>query len=126
MLSVGGAIAFVLGSLMLFSPFTPVSPTMPRLHVSLWLIGVMTGFFVLFFLVAVSAAIMAQRRPAASGLESLIGATGIAVSDLDPWGTVHIKGELWSAEAQGEEPIKKGERVKVMSTEGVRLKVKKE
>ena len=124
MLSVGGAIAFVLGSLMLFSPFAPPSPTMPRLTVSWPLIALMTASITSFFLFAVSAGIRAQRARAASGIESMIGATGTATSDLDPWGTVQVGSELWSAIAE-EGPIRKGEQVRVVDTEGVRLNVTK-
>ncbi len=122
MLSVGGGIAFVLGSLMLFSPFTSPSPTMPRFTVSWPLIVLMTVTIASFFLFAVSAGIRAQRAKAATGVESMIGATGMAVSDLDPWGTVQVKSELWSAVAE-EGSIKKGEQVRVVSAKGVRLKV---
>jgi membrane-bound serine protease (ClpP class) len=122
MLSVGGAIAFVLGSLMLFSPFAPPSPTMPRLTVSWPLIVLMTATIASFFLFAVSAGLLAQRAKAATGTESMIGVTGIAASDLAPWGTVQARGELWSAVAE-EGPIKKGEQIRVVSAKGVRLKV---
>ncbi|MFQ5811630.1 MAG: nodulation protein NfeD [Anaerolineae bacterium] len=122
MLSVGGAISFVLGSLMLFSPFAPPSPTMPRLTVSWPLIALMTVSIASFFLFALSAGIRAQRAKAASGIESMIGATGTAASDLAPWGTVQVRSELWSAVAE-EGSIKKGEQVRVVGTEGVRLKV---
>jgi membrane-bound serine protease (ClpP class) len=122
MLSVGGAIAFILGSLMLFSPFASPSPTMPRLTVSRPLIVLMTATIASFFLLAVTAGIRAQQAKAASGIESLVGATGTAASDLDPWGTVQVSSELWSAVAE-EGSIKKGERVRVVGAEGVRLKV---
>ena len=124
MLSVGGAIAFVLGSLMLFSPFAPPSPTMPRLIVSWPLIILMTAAITSFFLFALSAGIRAQRARVTSGIESMIGATGTAASDLDPWGTVQVGSELWSAIAE-EGPIRKGEEVRVVGTEGVRLNVTK-
>jgi len=122
MLSVGGAIAFFLGSLMLFSPFVSPSPTMPHLTVSRPLIVLMTASIASFFLFALSAGIRAQRTKAASGIESIIGATGTAASDLDPGGTVQVSSELWSAVAE-EGTIKEGEQVRVIDTEGVRLKV---
>ena len=124
MLSVGGAIAFVLGSLMLFSPFAPPSPTMPRFTVSWPLIVLMTVTIAGFFLFALSAGLLAQRARAATGTESMIGATGIAASDLDPWGTVQVRSELWSAVAE-EGPIKEGQQVRVVSAKGVRLRVTK-
>jgi membrane-bound ClpP family serine protease len=61
-----------------------------------------------------------------SGVHTLVGATGIATSDLDPVGTVQVKSELWSAVADGAEIIREGERVKVLAVEGVMLKVRAE
>jgi membrane-bound serine protease (ClpP class) len=121
-LSVGGAIAFVLGSLMLFSRFAPPSPTMPRLTVSWPLIALMTASVLFLFLVAISAGIRAQRAKVTSGVESMIGASGAATTDLDPRGTVQVRGELWSGVAE-EGSIEMGEQVKVVDVEGVTLKV---
>lgn len=124
-LSVGGGIAFVLGSLMLFTPLAPVSPTMPRLAVHRGLIAAMTSLFAAFFLFVVSAGIRAQRVKVTSGVEALMGSTGVATSKLAPQGMVLVRGESWSAVAEGE-PIKRGQKVKVVGVEGLRLRVVKE
>ncbi len=123
-LSVGGAIAFVLGSLLLFSPWPSVSPAMPAVRVSWWLVALMTASFLAFFLFAATAVWRAQRRKALTGLDAVIGARGWATSDLNPMGTVLVKSEEWTAEAI-EPPILKGEPIEVVGREGVRLKVKK-
>lgn len=125
-LSVGGAIAFILGSLMIFSPLAPVSPAVPSLVVSRPLIVVMTTAITAFFVFALSAGIRAQRARVVSGIHALVGATGIATSDLDPQGTVQVKSELWSAVADGAEAIRKGEPITVVAVEGVKLKVRAE
>ena len=125
-LSIGGAIAFILGSLMIFSPFAPPSPAMPPLTVSRPLIAVMTASITAFFLFALSAGIRAQRAKVISGVGTVVGATGVATSDLDPWGTVQVRSELWSAVAEGGETIRKGERVRVVGVEGLKLRVIKE
>ncbi len=125
-LSVGGGIAFVLGSLMIFSPFIPLSPAMPRLVVSWPLITAMTALIAAFFLFAISAGIRAQRARVTSGIHALVGATGVATSDLDPLGTVQVKSELWTAVADGAESIRQNEQVKVVGVEGVKLKVRAE
>jgi membrane-bound serine protease (ClpP class) len=125
-LSVGGAIAFILGSLMIFSPLAPVSPAVPSLVVSRPLIVVMTIAITAFFVFALSAGIRAQRARVVSGIHALVGATGIATSDLDPQGTVQVKSELWSAVADGAEAIRKGEPITVVAVEGVKLKVRAE
>lgn len=121
-LSVGGAIAFILGSLMLFSPFTPTPPTVPRLRVNPWLIATMTALLTAFFLFALSAGIRAQRAKVTVGMQAMVGQVGVATSDLSPSGTVLVRSELWSATATNG-PIEKGEPIVVVGVEGVKLKV---
>ena len=126
-LTAGGIIAFVLGSLIIFSPFTPPTPAMPPMEefrVPLWLIGVMTAFSALFFMYAVGAGLRAQRLKVASGMGSMVGVIGVARSDINPGGTVFAASEEWSVYTEGE-PIRRGERVRVVGTEGLRLKVVK-
>lgn len=57
-----------------------------------------------------------------TGKEALIGAEGVAVTDLNPEGSIRIVGEFWQAISQGE-MIKSGEKVKVTGMEGMRLTV---
>jgi len=98
---------------------------MPRLTVSWPLIAIMTASIAGFFIFALSAGLRAQRARLVSGIETVVGATGVATSDLDPRGTVQVKSELWSAVTEGES-IKKGERVRVVDVEGLRLRVTRE
>ncbi|HWQ11411.1 MAG TPA: NfeD family protein, partial [Roseiflexaceae bacterium] len=65
-------------------------------------------------------AISNRARPVATGIEALIGRTGVATSDLAPRGTVRVDHEVWSAVAVGE-PIGAGEDVQVVHVEGVTL-----
>ena len=123
-LSVAGAISFVLGSLLLFSPFTPTPPTMPHLRVSPWLVTGMTAFLVGFFGFALTAGLRAQRRAVMVGGHPAIGAIGIAVSNLDPQGVVRVRSETWSATAVSD-PIPAGERVQVVAADGLRLRVRR-
>lgn len=55
------------------------------------------------------------------GRESLIGKTGTASTDLDPHGIIRIENELWKVEALS--PVKKGEKVRVLSVNGLFLQV---
>ena len=57
------------------------------------------------------------------GPEALIGAEGVVVEDLDPYGLVKVKNELWSAECFNGR-AKKGEKVVVVDVRGTRLIVK--
>jgi membrane-bound serine protease (ClpP class) len=123
-LSVAGAISFVLGSLLLFSPFRPSAPTMPRLSVSPWLLAGMTTLLVGFFSLALTAVLRAQRRTVLMSTQTLVGATGTALSDLDPLGVVQVRSETWTAVADVG-PVRAGEKVEVVGTEGLRLRVRR-
>jgi membrane-bound serine protease (ClpP class) len=122
-LSVAGAISFVLGSLFLFSPFAPSSPTMPRLTVSPWLLVLMTTLLVGFFSFAVTAGLRAQRRKVMLGRQGLVGATGIALSELAPEGVVQVQSETWTAVAA--EVIRAGETIEVVDSDGLHLQVRR-
>jgi membrane-bound serine protease (ClpP class) len=124
-LSVAGAIAFVLGSLLLFSPLTPASPIMPRVRVNPWLLASMTALLVAFFGIALTAGLRAQRRVAAVGAQALLGKRGVVVSDLDPRGVVLVQSETWTAVAAGEGPLRAGEAVEVIGVDGLRLQVRR-
>lgn len=117
-----GLIPFILGSLLLFTPFQPESPSAPELRVSLWLILLMAGTIVFFSLVILRAILKASKRPPQTGAESLIGKTGIAETTLNPDGMVSIEHQSWSATSASDE-VKKGQSVRVMSVSGVHLLV---
>lgn len=116
-LTAGGIVSFILGALILFnSPFYAISRSL------VIGVGLATGAFFAFI---VAKAVLIQRRPATTGAESLIGALATARTDLAPTGTVYFKGEWWEAEAE-DAPIQAGERVRVKSVEGFRLRVTRE
>lgn len=117
LLTAGGIIALLLGSLMLTSGAAPYFSISPLVITSV------VALTALFFLFVVGKAIMAQRQKTVTGREGLIGATGLAKSPLAPDGVVMVQGELWEASAEGER-IEAGERVRVVKVEGLRLIVK--
>jgi membrane-bound serine protease (ClpP class) len=125
-LAVGGLVAFVLGSLMLYSPFTPPSPAMPDVRVSPWLIiGVAAAMSALLLFVG-RALVRARHEPVAIGAPALLGRAGTAESRLAPRGTVRIDSEVWSAAVEeGADPIAPGESVEVVGLEGVVLRVRR-
>ncbi|MEW5961127.1 MAG: nodulation protein NfeD, partial [Chloroflexota bacterium] len=122
-LTVAGAISFVLGSLFLFSPFAPARPALPRLSINPWLLAGMTVLIVGFFTFALTAALRAQRRAALMGRQVLVGAVGTALSDLAPEGVVQLQSESWTAVAS--EPVRAGETVEVIGSDGLYLQVRR-
>ncbi len=116
-LTVGGIIAMLLGSLMLFES----SASYLRLSWSVILVTVLstTGFFS----VVVAKALAAHRRQPITGREGLLGQEGVAESGIDPRGKVFVRGEYW--DAGSDEPISAGSRIVVEEMEGMRLKVKR-
>lgn len=117
MLTVGGVISMVLGSLLLFE-----SPE-PYLRVSWQVIFVTVLAVSAFSVFAVTMAVKAHRRRPTTGVEGLVGEVGKAVSTVAPEGRVFIHGEYW--EAWSDEPVAEGERVRVVAVEGLRVKVMK-
>ncbi len=120
-LTAAGAASFITGSLVLFNSVR--LPGFPTVSVPL-VVG--TGLFIAAsFFAIVSFAIRALKKPAVMGKESMPGRIGLVIEDLDPQGIVHVAGEQWLAEiAPGEEHIPAGEKVEVVSVDGLRITVK--
>ena len=122
--TVAGLVPFVLGSLILFSPFAVSPPAAPDLRVNPWLIGIMAAAMLTFSLVVLRAILAATRLPPKSGAQRLVGRRGVARTDLSPGGQVRVELEDWSAVAIGDS-IQAGEPVQVVGISGVRLQVTK-
>jgi membrane-bound serine protease (ClpP class) len=121
-LTAAGVVSFIVGTLVLFN--SPGTPQFQRVSVPLVVLSgiAMGGMFALI----VSFALRAQRLPVRTGREPLVGRVGIARTSLRPDGQVQVSSELWSAElAEGEGSIRKGERIEVVSVDGLRLRVRK-
>jgi len=106
-LAFAGAVAFVFGALMLFDPAGDVYQVSLPVAIA---VGAALAAFAGF---AVAKALAARRRPAATGSEELVGATGVVRRSLDPGGLVFVHGELWRARAVDEDPIVEGTPIRV-------------
>lgn len=122
LLTAGGIISFVIGSLMLINTDT----SNEFLSISLSVIITVTILTVLFFVFALGKGIAAQRRQPTTGSEGMIGEIGKALSKIssDSTGQVLLHGEIWSAESSGVE-INEGETVKVIDRKDLKLIVEK-
>ncbi len=117
-LTIGGIVSMVIGSLMLFK-----SPG-PFFKLSLYLILPAALATALFFTVTFSLAFKAWRRKPVTGSEGLVGLEGVAHTDIDKEGGMALlRGEYW--QAFSDEPISKGEKIKVESVQGLKIKVKR-
>lgn len=117
LLGLGGITALLFGSLML------MDTDLPALRISPAVIFSTVAVILLFSLVFIRAAWRAQRGGTVTGKEGMVGEIGVAIADLAPRGMVRVHGEIWQAE--GDEPIAKGEEVAVMEVIGLKLRVRK-
>ncbi len=119
-LGIGAVVSLLLGSLMLIKS----GPDFEWAKISLGVIIPAVIGSALFFLAVAGIGLQAQRRKVTTGKEGMIGATGKALSDLNPTGNVQVMGEIWSAQAK-EGLIEKGSEVQVLETHGLKLTVEK-
>jgi membrane-bound serine protease (ClpP class) len=114
-LTIGGIVSLVLGSLLLFD-----SPD-PALRVSLKVMIPSLVVISLFFAGVVSLVLKAQLRKRQSGREAMIGAQGEAVTDVHEAGKVFVHGEYWNAWSDNR--IEKGKQVRVVEVAALKLKI---
>jgi len=114
-LGFGGVIAFVIGSIILFDQEGS------GYAVSLPLIFALSLMTAGFFLFLIGAAIKARARPVVSGQEELLQASGEVLDDFEGKGRIRIHGEVWKAESST--PLRRGDKVRVVTIDGLVLKV---
>ena len=116
-LTVGGIISFLIGSLMLFNRADPLF----RLSLSYIIPAtlVTAGFFVF----VIGKGLGAQRLPVKAGAETLLAKTVTALTPIDSrGGRIFVEGEYWNAVS--DTPIEKGEVAEIAAVQGLTLKVK--
>jgi membrane-bound serine protease (ClpP class) len=114
-LTVGGIISLVIGSLMLFQ-----SPD-PSLRISWGVLVPAVAITSLFFVGIIALALKSQLRRKLGGQEGMVGEGGEAVTDIFKEGKVLILGEYWRAVS--DEPVPKGSKVRVVRVEHLEVKV---
>ncbi len=114
-LGLGGVVAFVFGSIILFDHEVPGFQVARSLIISiaavasLLLLGLLTMFARM------------RLRPVVTGMEEMIGSIGEAMEDFVGDGRIFVHGERW--QAQTEVAIRKGDAVKVTRVDGLTLGV---
>lgn len=113
-LGFGGVVAFVVGSIILLDEKT--------LQISLPLIGGTALLSSAFFLWVIRMLIRLRKKKVVSGAEDMIGSIGEATEDFSKRGQVRVQSEIWAAETT--QPVVEGQRVEVLSMEGLKLRIK--
>jgi membrane-bound serine protease (ClpP class) len=114
-LTVGGIALLTLGGLLLVDSHIPEMRVhlLTALAVSIPL-GLITAFLM-------TLALKARRNKVVTGMEGLVGETGIAQTTLSPRGTIFVHGELWDAVSSADVPA--GSSVVVQRVDGLVLQV---
>ena len=112
-LGIGGVIAFVIGSIILFDD--------KYLAVSLPLIGGVAAIAAGFLLWIIRRLSTIRHKQVVSGLEYLIGQVAEVTQDFAGQGRVRVEGESWLAESTV--PLTAGQKVRIKDVEHLVLKV---
>jgi len=112
-LGIGGLIAFVVGSLILFDS------DVPGLNVGRPVIAACATVGALMIGGIVYLATRAMRHPVVTGAQAMIGDSAEVLADFSGRGRVRYGGELWNARSQG--ALRAGEQARIVKVEGLTL-----
>jgi membrane-bound serine protease (ClpP class) len=115
-LGIGGVVALVFGSVILFDPEVAAGYTLP---LSFIVMLSATSAAVVFFTVWL--ALKARRRPVVSGHAEIIGASGTALADIEREGWAQVRGETWRVVSAA--PVASGQKLRVTGIDGLTLRV---
>jgi len=116
-LSIAGIASLIIGSLLLINTSAPYLKIARSLIISASV--VVSGFII----IAARATYRIHKLKPATGMEGIIGETAVVIRDLNPEGLVKVSGEIWKAFSINGEKIKKGEKVQIITLDGLTLKV---
>ncbi len=119
MLTIGGVISMILGSLMLIEQ--PPGDLGGVFSIPLELVITVTAITAAFFVFVFSMALRSYRKKVTTGSEGIVGEIGITQTRLTPEGRVLIHGEIWKALSTTSQ--NKGKKVRVVSIDGLCLHV---
>ncbi len=117
-LGIGGAIAFVIGSIIL------IDTDYEGFGISIPFISTFAIVNALFFFSILTMVLKVRKKPIVSGSEELIGTTGEVIEAVENYGRVRVHSENWQARSQV--PILPGQRIRVTGIDGLTLVVEPE
>jgi membrane-bound serine protease (ClpP class) len=113
-LTISGLVSLIVGMLLLFhnapAPY----------HTSPWIVVSVTVPLALFWVLAMSKAVQVRRRPVTVGPNRVVGEDGVVRAP----GQVFVAGELWRAHRDDGGELRPGDRVRVVSVDGLELTVR--
>jgi membrane-bound serine protease (ClpP class) len=112
-IGIGGVIAFIIGSIMLFDVHDP------NYHITLTIIILMSIITILFFLLVLQLAIRSHKKTIVTGREGLIGKEGVVLNVMNEQIVVRVLGEIW--EAKSKYTLDPNQEIKVTEIEGLTL-----
>jgi len=114
-LGIGGAVSFVIGSIIL------IDTDVPAFQVSMPLVLSVASVTGALMLAVILMALKQRRRRVVTGREQMLGDIGVAETAFDDAGTVFIHGEIWRARSRV--PVRANQRVRVTRMDGLILTV---
>lgn len=111
-LAIVGAVLQVIGSVFLFRAGS---------RPSIWVMLIMNAAALAYHQIILMPGLRIQEMKKRVGASTLIGMEGRVTTALDPVGTIHILGELWSARAG--QSVEAGRQVRITGRSGLLLKV---
>ena len=114
-LAVGGIVAFVIGSIMLFDR------GVPGYQIARPLIGTVAFFAALIAVLLLTYLVRSRRRPVVTGASAMLAATATALDAFNDIGQVRVGGELWQAHVLA--PVTAGQQLRIVSIDGLLLEV---
>ena len=118
-LGVGAVVSLIVGGLILFTQFGDVSPTLPSISVSRWLVSGTGGVVDLALVYVVGMAYQSRKQGPPEKASVLTGMRGRVTGELAPRGIVMVGNETWTAISEDDSVISVGEQVEVRSVDGL-------
>jgi membrane-bound serine protease (ClpP class) len=114
-LGAGGAVAMILGAVLL------IDSPLPEMQIHLSTAVALALPFAVITVFLLTLVLRARTRKAATGDVGMVGEIGVAHTPLNPSGKVFVHGEFWNAVCST--PVEAGTSIRVSAVEGLSLKV---
>ncbi|MDH5737618.1 MAG: nodulation protein NfeD [Gammaproteobacteria bacterium] len=114
-MGIGGIIAFAIGGLILFDS------DMEAFQVGIPALAAVTLVTAAFLMITIHLALKMRRQKVVTGIETILGQPGEALSDFDDRGMVRVGSEIWQAVT--DTPLARGDSITVVSVDSLTLNV---